>query len=60
MQQYLTPVQAGQKLNLSMRAIYRLLKAGKIPAVKVGGAWRIPSDTLEKMLTEKMRENCNG
>lgn len=55
MQTYISPQQAGQKLNLSMRAIYRLLKAGKIPAVKVGGAWRIPSETLEKMLTEKMQ-----
>lgn len=53
MQTYISPQQAGQKLNLSMRAIYRLLKAGKIPAVKVGGAWRIPSDTLEKRLEEQ-------
>ncbi|MBR3237371.1 MAG: helix-turn-helix domain-containing protein [Oscillospiraceae bacterium] len=53
MQTYISPQQAGQKLNLSMRAIYRLLKNGQIPAVKVGGAWRIPSDTLEKRLEEQ-------
>ena len=53
MQTYITPRQASEKLNLTRRAIYKLIDAKEIPAVKVGGAWRIPSDTLEKRLEEQ-------
>ena len=60
MQTYISPRQASEKLNLTRRAIYKLIDAKEIPAIKLGGAWRIPAETLEKMLTEKMRGNCNG
>jgi len=35
-------------LGLSERTIFRLMKAGKIRAVRIGGQWRIPKSEVEK------------
>jgi DNA binding domain, excisionase family len=37
-------------LHVSFRTIYRLMKVGKIQAVRVGRQWRIPKSEIEKYL----------
>jgi excisionase family DNA binding protein len=37
-------------LRVSMRTAYQLAKDGDVPAVKVGGSWRIPRAALEQQL----------
>lgn len=43
-------------LRVSMRTAYQLATDGSVPAVKVGGQWRIPRDELRRQLgTEEPR-----
>jgi len=37
-------------LRIGMRTAYKLVTSGAIPAVKVGGQWRIPRAALEVKL----------
>jgi len=50
MKEILTPIEAGEYLNLSVRTIHRLAKNGLIPALKVGRRWRFKSAALEEWL----------
>jgi excisionase family DNA binding protein len=36
------------------RTIYRLIKANKIPGVKIGGQWRFSEQNLQAWIEEKM------
>jgi len=47
-----------EHLRLTKRTIYRLLKKGNIPAVKVGHKWRFDKDAIDKWLqpeTERVK-----
>jgi excisionase family DNA binding protein len=37
-------------LRVGMRTAYKLVTEGGVPAVKVGGQWRIPRDELDRQL----------
>ena len=39
-------------LRVSTRTAYQLASHGAVPAVKVGGQWRIPRAQLERQLAE--------
>jgi excisionase family DNA binding protein len=45
--QLLTPTEAAQYLRTTRNTVYRWLRAGTLPAIKIGGAWRISKDALE-------------
>ena len=47
MPKYYTVNETAQALGLSKNGLYKLIYAGKIPAVKVGRAIRIPADALK-------------
>ena len=38
-------------LRVSERTAYTLVYGGAVPAVKIGGQWRIPREALEAQLT---------
>ena len=42
---YLTPYEVAYELT-----VYNLLRAGKLPGVKIGRSWRIPRDALDKLM----------
>lgn len=44
----LTVKEAAVYLKLHPKTVYRLLKAGKIPAQRVGGAWRLYRERLRQ------------
>lgn len=50
---YYTPAEVAAELRISPITAIRLCRAGKLPAVKVGGAWRIPADALAAHLEIK-------
>lgn len=50
---YLTPQEAADELYVSLTTVYNLLRCGKLPGFKVGRIWRIPRDSLEKMIYGK-------
>lgn len=50
---YYTPAEVAERLRISTITAIRLCRAGKLPAVKVGGTWRIPSAELAAHLDVK-------
>lgn len=47
----LTPEQAAEFLSVSVSTVYRELRAGRLPGLKVGQQWRIGRAALLDMLT---------
>lgn len=47
---YLTPYEVAYELALSLTTVYNLLRAGKLPGLKIGRSWRIPRDALERVI----------
>ena len=54
MPQLMTVEELGQYLRFNKRTIYRLLKQGSIPAIKIGSKWRFPRDAIDAWLRDKM------
>ena len=54
----LTARQAALRLNVSLAYVYHLLWAGKLPARRLDGRWRIPEDAVEVRLRAK--ETASG
>lgn len=42
----LTPPEVAEILRVSLQTVLRLIRDGKLHAVKVGRQWRIPRDSL--------------
>jgi excisionase family DNA binding protein len=49
----LTTKQLMEFLRVDRTTIYRMLNDGRLPAMRVGGQWRFPRQTIEKWLQEK-------
>ena len=47
-------------LKIREQTVYRLVKRGKLPALKIGGSWKVKKEHLDRlfdeMLSEKLRE----
>ncbi len=43
-------------LRIREQTAYRLVQQGKIPAVKIGGQWKVMSDHLDRMFEEMLAE----
>jgi len=43
----LTVLEAAKLLKLDRTTLYKLIKSGEIPAVRVGTQWRIPLEEME-------------
>ena len=41
------------KFGLSRATVYKLVRAGRIPAVKIGNSWRFKPTDIEKFLHDK-------
>ena len=48
---YLTPKQTAELLAISVTTVRRAIKAGTLPAVKIGTAVRINANDLDNLLT---------
>jgi len=55
-EQFLTPRQAGDALQLNPRTIVKLIGDGELIGVKFGGSWRLPRDQFVKYVEEKTNE----
>jgi len=45
-----TPQEAAARLGMGRASIYRLLREGRLPAVKLGRVYRVPVRVLEEVL----------
>jgi excisionase family DNA binding protein len=46
-QDYLTPEQVAEKLQMNARVVRRMLSAGKLPGKRVGRIWRVSAASLK-------------
>jgi len=49
----LTPSQAASILKVSRRTLDRMIKNGQMPAIKLGGQWRILESRFEEWVQEE-------
>jgi excisionase family DNA binding protein len=55
---FLTTEEVLEYLNVNLRTVYRLIKAGKIPAVRVGRQWRFRKRDIDAWLdSQHLRSN---
>ncbi|MEE2636258.1 MAG: helix-turn-helix domain-containing protein [Acidobacteriota bacterium] len=54
---FLTTDEVLEYLQVNLRTVYRLIKAGKIPAVRVGRQWRFRESDIDAWLE---RERSHG
>jgi excisionase family DNA binding protein len=52
-QEYLTPEQVAEKLQMNARVVRRMLSAGKLPGKRVGRIWRISASALKDFIEGK-------
>jgi excisionase family DNA binding protein len=50
---FLTTEEVLDYLQVNLRTVYRLIKAGKIPAVRVGRQWRFRKKDIDRWLDQK-------
>lgn len=50
---FLTPEEVAAVLRVSPEAIRRLLKRGEIPAIRIGRAWRVEENELQRWLARR-------
>ncbi len=53
---FLTTEEVLEYLQVNLRTVYRLIKAGKIPAVRVGRQWRVRRTELDAWLRRQSAE----
>ena len=51
----LTPAEVGELLRVTPQTVRRLCAAGDLPAVRIGGQWRIPIAELDARLLKVPR-----
>jgi len=47
---YLTVAEVAETMRVSKMTVYRLARAGDLPAVRVGRSYRVPQDALDAFL----------
>ena len=53
MPEVMTVPELAERLNVSAITIYRLLKAGQLPAFRVGSDWRFSADAIAQWMKER-------
>ena len=43
-------------LKIKEQTIYRLVQNGKIPALKIGGQWKVKREHIDRMFDELLQE----
>ena len=49
---YLTVAEVAGMLRVSTMTVYRLIKAGELPAVRVGRSYRLAEDAVDQFLAK--------
>ena len=57
---FLTTEEVLEYLQVNLRTVYRLIKAGKIPAVRVGRQWRFRKRDIDAWLESQRPRQARG
>jgi len=52
--------ETAQYLNMKEQTIYKLLQRGKLPALKIGGQWKIKRQHLDQMFDEMLNQKLEA
>ncbi len=55
MPELMTVEELGQYLRFTNKTIYKLLKQGAIPGIKIGNKWRFDKQAIDKWLQKRMK-----
>lgn len=56
---YLTPIQVAERLQLNVETVYRWLRSGKLPGIRLSRkVWRITEMDLIELLTTRHDNNA--
>ncbi len=53
----LTVQETAKMLRITRKTLYKLIKNGEIPAIRLGTHWRIPKEELEKLIANSNSKN---
>lgn len=53
---FLTVAEVAQLMRVSTMTVYRLIKAGDLPAVRVGKSYRLREDDIDRYLSRRYTE----
>ena len=53
---FLTAAEVAELLRVSTMTVYRLIKAGQLPAVRVGKSYRVREDDVDRYLARTYTE----
>ena len=49
--------ETAQYLNIKEQTAYKLLQQNKLPALKIGGQWKVKKEHLDKMFDEMLQSS---
>ena len=49
-------IEVADYLNMKEQTVYRLVQQRKIPALKIGGQWKVKGEHIDKMFDEMLQE----
>jgi excisionase family DNA binding protein len=52
----LRPIETAEAIGVSRSRVYELISRGEIPSIRVGGAVRVPVDSLRDWVTRRLAE----
>lgn len=56
----ITPEEAAELLGCGMNMIYKLLKGGKINAMRIGRHWKIPKRAIQEYILQATQMKAAG
>lgn len=56
----ITPEELAEMLNCGMNTTYKLLKSGKIKAMKIGRVWKIPKRAVQEYIVRESQMQTAG
>jgi excisionase family DNA binding protein len=59
-EQFLTIKDVAHLLNVHPMTVYRLLKQGRLPGVRLGGVWRFSRQAIERWESEQERRTLRS
>lgn len=60
MDQFLTISEVADRLKLTAQTIYKMIKVGTLPAIRVGSQWRVSEKKINLWLHAQQGRRANG
>ncbi len=58
--QVLTTADVARILRLSIKTVGEMMRSGQLPAMRIGGVWRVRKESLEEWMKSQERRSLSG